>query len=532
MAYADPASLCLVAIVSFATAAVTLALFARLAAGRQAAAPAAGAGGGDDAIAFLFDDDRLLDATPGGRALLAAAGVAESDWAQLADLLRCRFPGFDAAMAGLAARGSVVLPAGDGTGDEVRARWLDGLARVALVAAEGGASPEVDRQSLAATDAELALLRAAVRSGPAAIWRQDRDGTIVWANDVYFRVACAVLGTDEAYSWPPPVLFRLAPPAETSGAHATVRLPVALAADGAVHWFDCHAYPAGDMTLHFAVPADGVVRAEEALREFVQTLSKTFADLPIGLAIFDRARRLVLFNPALTDLTSVEVEFLAARPTLFAFLDRLRERRRIPEPRDYGSWRARMTDLEAAAAGGFVQENWSLPAGQTFRVTGRPHPDGALAFLIEDISAEISLTRRFRAELELGQAVADSLDEAIAVFSPAGVISFSNAAYAALWGTDPTARLAETPVAEATRLWQARSLPSPVWGDVRDFLATGGERAGWGAMVQLNDGRRLRCRFLPLSGGATLAGFRDEETAAAARPERPPRQESAARLAV
>jgi hypothetical protein len=43
--------------------------------------------------------------------------------------------------------------------------------------------------------------------------------------------------------------------------------------------------------------ADSAVQAETALREFMQTLTKTFADLPIGLAIFDRSRVLADVQP-------------------------------------------------------------------------------------------------------------------------------------------------------------------------------------------------------------------------------------------
>jgi PAS domain-containing protein len=272
-------------------------------------------------------------------------------------------------------------------------------------------------------------------------------------------------------------------------------------------WFECRGYAKGTEMLCFATPADGVVQAEEALREFVQTLSKTFADLPIGLAVFDRARRLTLFNPALTDLTALEIEFLSSRPTLFAFLDRLRDKRRLPEPRDYRKWRQRMAELEEAATHGFVQENWTLPTGQTYRVTGRPHPGGAIAFLVEDISAEISLNRRFRSEIELGQTVIDSLDEAIAVFSPGGTLTFSNAAYTRLWGTDPASTLAEIGVLDATRQWQSLTDPTPVWGDARNFLAGHGEREEWSTPVRLKDGRHLTCRFQPLAGGAALVGF-------------------------
>ena len=65
------------------------------------------------------------------------------------------------------------------------------------------------------------------------------------------------------------------------------------------------------------------------------------------------------------------------------FLDRLRENRVMPEPRDYRTWRNSIAELEAAAQDGTYSETWSLPDGHTYHVTGRPHPDGAVALLFD-----------------------------------------------------------------------------------------------------------------------------------------------------
>ena len=251
------------------------------------------------------------------------------------------------------------------------------------------------------------------------------------------------------------------------------------------------------------------------MREFVQTLAKTFAHLPIGLAIFNRHRRLELFNPALTDLSSLPVAFLSGRPTLVAFLDELRDRRVMPEPKDYKNWRQQITELEAEAVRGTYAETWSLPTGQTYRISGRPHPKGALAFLFEDITSEVTMTRRFRLDMELGQAVIDSVSEALAVFSPSGILTRSNTAYAELWGVDPSTTFGDVSITDASRRWIEQCCPTPVWGDVRDFVGTVGERAEWSAEVGLRSGQRLACRFIPLTGGGTLVGFTPMATTAA-----------------
>jgi len=462
----------------------------------------------DNSIAFLFDNEALVNASESARYMLSDAPVGGTDWARLLALLLPRFPDLAERVAELAERSKILLQSLDGM-TCLEAEWRDGLARICLVDSEtANSGANLDQHRLKAIEQELETLRATAQNAPFLVWRQRQDGTVTWANNSYLEIS-RLSGPDALVAaWPPPRLFDMSELSKISRGRVPRRLTVRLPGEAEPRWFDCFESDLGGENLYTAIPADNVVRAEVALRDFVQTLTKTFAHLTIGLAIFDKQRRLALFNPALTDLTSLPPEFLSARPTLRAVLDRLREKMILPEPRDYISWRQRLYELETAAENGTYEETWSLASGQTYRVTGRPHPDGAVAFLFEDVSAEISLTRRFRAELEIGQAVMDSLDEAIAVFSPSGILTLSNAAYSRLWEVDQTTILGNFGILDATRTWSQKCAPTPVWGDAREFVGAMSDRAEWTADVRMKDGRSVQCRFTPISGGATLAGFR------------------------
>lgn len=461
---------------------------------------------------FLFDDQALIDATTPARALMEATPLRGSDWARLCAFLGPKFDKFEPAMAQLAERGVIELEAAGPAPLRLKAELISGLARITLSDPEAeGQGKMIDALSLRAMEDELDDLRETADAMPVLAWRQDARGEVIWANRAYLLQSGALTSdVEDPCLWPLPRLFDLGPasgPARPGPDQPTRRMRLNLPAPNNTPWFDCHSIDTTSGAINFAVPADATVRAETALREFVQTLTKTFAHLPIGLAIFDRQRQLALFNPALIDLTTLPAEFLSGRPTLFSFLDRLREARMIPEPKDYRSWRQQMTELEKAASSGQYHDTWSLPTGMTYQVTGRPHPDGAVALLIEDISAEVSLTRRFRSDLELGQAVVDSLPEAIAVFSPAGLLVMSNAAYARMWGTDPANTLGEVGAAESMRLWQGHTLPNPIWSEARDFISRIGPRADWTGEAVLQTGQRITCRFQAIAGGASLAGF-------------------------
>ncbi len=475
------------------------------------------------AVVFLFEGEHLVDASREGAALMSLGRRSGSEWAHLAGLLQPRFPGLRDWIRDLADMGEMSLLSSDGA-SRIDAEWHHGVARIALVDTETtDGQVEMDRHALTALHAELDTLRATAEHVPYMVWRENENGLITWANRAYLDLAATMAPSDTMPPWPPRPIFDRPHLAEVKDNSTSDPRRVALSLPGSDtrHWFEIHQTQLGAETQFTATPADKVVRAETALSEFVTTLTKTFAHLPIGLAIFDRNRKLALFNPALTDLTALPITFLVAKPTLFSFLDSLREKRMMPEPKDYKSWRQQMSELEAQAVDGTYEETWALPTGQTYRVTGRPHPEGAVAFLFEDITAEISLTRRFRSELEMGQSALDCLDEAIAVFRPgSGVLAMSNRAYAELWGSDPATSFADMTITEASITWQQLSTPTPVWDKLRRFVVSPGDRTEWSASVTLKDGRVVDCRFAPMARGATLAAFRLADVASDTLPPR------------
>lgn len=454
---------------------------------------------------FLFHGDSLLDATANGHTILSSAPHGGTDRDRLAAALGNRFPGLARVMADLPDRGAFHLAANDGSA-RIEADWKDGTSRLRLVSAAPGADlPGPDGQALAGLLAELDKLRAVTSHAAVPIWCSDPDGHVTWANATYMELAAQDGG--DGGDWPLPRLF----PETENLCDQPDGQRMALESGGRDRpaWFRVHATRQGETLVFTALPEDSAIAAERELGAFVQTLAGTFAHLAVGLAIFDADRRLVLFNPALGDLTGLPAEFLARRPGLDSMIDGLRERRTAPEPRDFTAWRRKLAARSGDTPAEPYSELWPLADGRTFRVSGRPHRDGALALVIEDITPELSLTRRFQSDLELAQAVIDSLDEAIAVFSPGGLLTHVNRAYVTLWQADPLATLArDATLQDATRLWRDRCVPTPVWGDAQDFAAGLENRRDWSATVRMKTGETLECRFQPLVGGGMLAGFR------------------------
>lgn len=455
---------------------------------------------------FLFDGENLLDASSAARALMASISGKGAVWTRLMVFLTARFPDVGTALMRLPSDGRISLISDPGSGEPLllTAELRGGLTRLTLQDPDAERSQiHHDPISYRAQLEELAMLRNMVGYSPVPIWRQTATGEVTWTNQAYLNAAAIGEDGQAEAGWPLPRLFD-ALASERPEAGQRQRLTHD---KGAASWFDLHSFPEGQGRICFALPADATVQAENVLRDFMQTLTKTFAQLQIGLAIFDSSRKLQVFNPALLDLTGLPIDFLSSRPSILAVLDGMRERNMIPEPRDYRSWRRQLLELERASADGHFEETWSLPGGQTYRVVGRPHPNGALALIIEDISTEITRTRRFKADLELGQAVLDRLAEGIAVISPSGQVVMTNTAYAAIWGHDPCETVGAVSVGEICAYWRARSAASPLWAQIETYVSNPGDRLIWLSDCRLEDGRLLDCTVSPLQGGATLVRF-------------------------
>lgn len=350
--------------------------------------------------------------------------------------------------------------------------------------------------SLQAT-AKLKMLRPALRHAPNPIWCAAENARIIWSNDAFDALARDFGGAEN-------VARSLA----STELRASQRAKLTNETRRCTRWFDVSQCETEYGVVAIATSVDAVVRAEEAQRNFVQTLSKTFANLTTGLAIFDRNRRLALFNPALIDLSGLPVEFLSGRPNLFEFFDKLRDQQIMPEPKNYDNWRECMAKLIAAASDDRFRETWNLADGQTFDVTGRPYPDGAIAFLFNDITAEVSLTRGFRTELETMQSSLDVLEDAVAVFNQQGVLVVSNLAYKVMWQVDPDTSLIDATIVDATQEWKSAFHPAPVWPEIRDFVTRGQDRASWDTDLRAKDGREIVCTIDPIIYGSTMIRFR------------------------
>jgi PAS domain-containing protein len=438
-------------------------------------------------LALLFDNGVLHHGTAAG---LKHFGLLPGMhlWDDLRDRLLPQFPDLPET-AGRGASGSMTLIGT--TADPhslLEMKWRDGLCWIDVTD-----QPDSSQTTLT-TAADLIAYKRCCDMMPHPAWEERADGSLGWRNR-----ACDDLLTK--YPQEPGK-----PPFDPSSGDAGNRAFIE-GANGQREWFDIERHQAGSTIFNHATCITSLVASESAENTFVQTLAKTFAHLSIGLAIFDRRGQLGIFNPALVDLTGLQPRFLASQPTMQSFFDQLRENRSMPEPKNYRTWRQEIAQVIAAASGGQYRETWTLEDGRTYAVQGRPHPDGATAFMIKDISPEITLTRNFRIEVEVYEAMINSIDDALVVFSSAGIVTFSNAAYRKLWGHNPETSFADVTIHDAIALWKSKAKTKQDWATLTRFTTTLGPREPQELTLQLPKGVALTCRMSAITSDTSLIRF-------------------------
>jgi signal transduction histidine kinase len=248
----------------------------------------------------------------------------------------------------------------------------------------------------------------------------------------------------------------------------------------------------------------------EALKLNAMSQDETLNRLADAVAIFDGSRRLAFYNTAFATFWGLEPAWLAEKPTHAEVLDRLRQRRRLPETADYAQFRARelafYESLDAAP-----DEMWSLPDSRTLRVVRQPHPLGGVLLIFSDITGELKLRAQYNGLVLVQQATLDKLNDAVAVFGSDGRLRLHNEAFERFWNITPKAISAAGDFDGVVELCTPLVHDRNFWRDLKARVADPDPeaRAPIGGEIRTSDQRMVAYQTRPLPDGATLIGFDD-----------------------
>jgi len=261
--------------------------------------------------------------------------------------------------------------------------------------------------------------------------------------------------------------------------------------------------------IGFAVDRTDLETAEAELRRHINAHAEVLEGVGTSIAIYGPDKRLRFFNTAFASMWGLAEDWLAAEPSFGDVLERLRERRCLPEVVDFRAFkceRARMfTSLIEPQ-----QELMHLPDGRTLLLSVSPHPFGGLTFVHEDVTDRLALERSCNTLTQVRRATLDHLFEGIAVYGSDGRLKLHNPAYLAIWALSEDDVAGEPHVGEIVE-------------KTRAFLDDGGD---WMAMKQRvvakvtshalasgplyrNDGSMLQEGMVPLPDGNMLLTYLD-----------------------
>ncbi|HCK84235.1 MAG TPA: tyrosine protein kinase, partial [Hyphomonadaceae bacterium] len=259
-----------------------------------------------------------------------------------------------------------------------------------------------------------------------------------------------------------------------------------------------------------AVDVTEVEASRELLARQQRAHDETLNHLAEGIAVFDAQRRLVFYNRAFETVWDLDPAFLQEGPSHAAWLDYLKEKRKLPAHANYAEWRAGELALYQEVAE-LPEDMWVLPDGRMLRVARQRHPGGGLLFIFSDITSEVELRSSYDALLQTQRAALDKLHEAIVVFGLDGRLKLSNAAFLAMWKLDATAIEPDMPFDRVVEICQPLFHDRGAWAQVRARITDPSPeaRTEYRAEMRRSDETVLKFLTRPLPDGATLVAFQD-----------------------
>ncbi|HET9458648.1 MAG TPA: PAS-domain containing protein [Sphingomicrobium sp.] len=254
----------------------------------------------------------------------------------------------------------------------------------------------------------------------------------------------------------------------------------------------------------FALDVQELEDARVELARHVQSQRDLVDRMTAGAAQFDSDRNLSFYNHPFAAMAQIEPEWLNDKPEFDRVIERMRENNRLPETRDFPSWKAERRDWFTSPEE-VIEEDWMLPGGDHWRVVAQPLPDGGLRLFLEDRTEQVRLASARDTLLRVRSATFDNLFEAIGVFSSDGRLYLWNRRFSQVWGFDED-WLAERPrVDEMVPAMAAKLVDPAAAAQIREMVRkTTAEREPANGRLTLTDGRQFEFAAVPLPDGNAL----------------------------
>lgn len=362
---------------------------------------------------------------------------------------------------------------------------------------------------LTASEEERARLGDLLDVAPMPVWRRDENLNLVWANRAYVEAVDPPIGADVITDQieldrDSRVISDRAlqmKQAQTEKRYVVVK--------GQRRALEISAFPMDGGVASYAIDVTDIDETKRLLQQHIDTHEETLHRLPVAVAIFGPDQRLKFSNKAFGRLWDLDERWLATHPSDGEILERLRDARKLPEQRDFASWKRERLALYTNVLDE-REEHWHLPRAVTLHVTCQPHPHGGLIFTYADVSNQMELERRFNQLSSVQRTTIDHLTEALAVFGTDGRLKLFNKAFAEQWHIDPAVLGGQPRFADVFALCR-KLLPDEGHWSQLTMLITGAaqERRVTVDRLPRADECVLSFSAAPLPDGSLLLSYRD-----------------------
>jgi signal transduction histidine kinase len=254
----------------------------------------------------------------------------------------------------------------------------------------------------------------------------------------------------------------------------------------------------------FAIDVQELEDSRAELARHVQSQRDLADRMTAGTVQFDADRNVSFFNQPFAVMAQLDPEWLAEAPEFDRVLERMRERNRVPEVRDFPVWKAERREWFTSPQE-VIEEDWILADGDHLRMVAQPLPDGGLRMFLEDRTEQVRLASARDTLLRVRAATFDNLFEAISVFASDGRLYLWNKRFRDVWDLDEE-RLTEHPRVDELVPAMARKLVNPTAAaQIREMVRhTTNERQPANGRISLTDGRHFEFAAVPLPDGNAL----------------------------
>ncbi len=363
------------------------------------------------------------------------------------------------------------------------------------------------------TERTLQLMESMLAAVEFPLWKRDAELRIVYGNPAYRTMVGA--NTQQVLEGNLPELDarvrQLARKAQSESAMQTDEMPIIT--QGERKLFHVVELPlvqeGGGVTfLGYAFDASRQQEAEDERKRYASAMGDLLESSASAMAIYAKDQRLVSYNNAFLRLWKLEEEWLDDSPTYGEVLDRLRDKRLLPEQANFTAfkkenieWFTRLLEPH--------EEFYYLPDGRVLRVIMIPHALGGLLISYEDVTDRLALERQYNTMLAVQRATLDHLHEAIVLFGENRRIKLYNPEYMHLWGLEKAFLDTEPHVADV----QARCAAAVEEGqqhEVKQHMLHMHAAAGiTQGRLRLKNGHVVKWRNSALPDGANLIAYSD-----------------------